>query len=75
MMQNSESIYQSLSRLYDAVYDGEDNASGRLGLHVLEIMDGFVRSSAERREIKLESSPSDPVPLDWSAPVGQLRTK
>ena len=25
-----------------------NNASGRLGLHVLEIMDGFVRSSAER---------------------------
>ena len=52
-----------------------NNASGRLGLHVLEIMDGFVRSSAEHREIVLESPPSDPVPLDWSAPVGELRTK
>ena len=65
-----------VSELALALEEGRvNNASGRLGLHVLEIMDGFVRSSAERREVKLESSPSDPVPLDWSAPVGELRTK
>ena len=52
-----------------------NNASGYLALHVLEIMEGVIRSNAEHREIILESSPSDLVPLDWSSPVGQLKTK
>ncbi len=49
LMQNSENIYQSLSRLYDAVYDGEDNASGRLGacLSELESISGFSKDLSE----------------------------
>ncbi|MBR7092249.1 MAG: Gfo/Idh/MocA family oxidoreductase [Clostridia bacterium] len=52
-----------------------NNASGYLALHVLEIMESIIRSNAEHREIVLESSPSELVPMDWSAPVGQLKTK
>jgi len=52
-----------------------NNASGHLGLHVLEIMDAFVRSAKEGKMITLESSPSDSVPLDWTAEKGELKTK
>jgi len=42
---------------------------------VLEIMDAFVRSAKEGKMITLESSPSDSVPLDWTAEKGELKTK
>ena len=37
MMQNSEDIYQKLSEVYDAVYDSEDSAAGRLGACLSEL--------------------------------------
>ena len=52
-----------------------NNASGALALHVLEIMEGFIKSAKEGKKILLESSPSDSVELDWDAPVGYLKTK
>ena len=41
-----------------------NNASGQLGLHVLEIMEGFVKSAKEGRKIILESSPSESILVD-----------
>ncbi len=41
-----------------------NNASGQLGLHVLEIMEGFVKSAKEGKKIILESSPSKSIPVD-----------
>lgn len=59
-----------------AVEEGRvNNASGALALHVLEIMEGFVRSAAEGTRILLESTPSDAVPMDWAVEKGELRTK
>jgi len=55
--------------------DRTQNASGELGLHVLEIMDAFVRSAKEGQMIKLESSPSSQIPLDWNVVLGEVRTK
>ena len=52
-----------------------NNASGSLALHVLEIMEGFVRSAREGQMIRLESSPSASVPMDWTVKTGELRTK
>ena len=52
-----------------------NNASGALGLHVLEIMDAFVRSAKTGEMITLESSPTDAIALDYEAPHGVLRTK
>ena len=45
LMQNSENIYQTLSQIYDAVYDSDDSASGRLGscLSALEGISSFSR--------------------------------
>lgn len=50
------------------------NASGELGLHVLEIMDAFERSAKEGRMIILESDPGEGIELDWSAENGNLKT-
>lgn len=52
----------------------QNNASGALALHVLEIMEGLTRSAQEGKQIRIESTPSAPVPLDWNAPVGCLKT-
>lgn len=52
-----------------------NNVSGQLGLHVLEIMEGFVRSAKEGKMIMLESTHSESIPLDWSAEKGVLKTK
>lgn len=41
-----------------------NNSSGQLGLHVLEIMEGFVKSAKEGKKIILESSPSESIPVD-----------
>ena len=45
LMQNSENIYQTLSQVYDAVYDSDDSASGRLGscLSALEGISSFSK--------------------------------
>ncbi|MBR5642030.1 MAG: DNA repair protein RecN [Firmicutes bacterium] len=45
LMQNSENIYQTLSQIYDAVYDSDDSASGRLGscLSALEGISSFSK--------------------------------
>ena len=51
-----------------------NNASGKLALHVLEIMEAFVRSSEEGQTIILESSPSESIPLDWNVAWGELKT-
>jgi predicted dehydrogenase len=52
-----------------------NNASGALGLHVLEIMEAFVRSGTEGKMIVLESATSDAVALDWAVEKGALKTK
>lgn len=53
----------------------KNNASGQLGLHVLEIMEGFVKSSKEGKKVMIESSPSESIALDWSLEKGNLKTK
>ncbi len=52
-----------------------NNVSGKLGLHVLEIMEGFVVSAKEGRKVMIESSPSESIALDWSLEKGNLKTK
>ncbi|MBO5223678.1 MAG: Gfo/Idh/MocA family oxidoreductase [Clostridia bacterium] len=52
-----------------------NNASGKLALHVLEIMESFITSSNEHREITLESSPPVLCELDWSVNLGEIKTK
>ena len=51
------------------------NASGKLALHVLEIMEAFCVSAKEGRMIMLESDPGEAVALDWTAEKGRLKTK
>lgn len=43
-------------------------ASGDLALHVLELMDGALRSSAEGRRVELTTTVERPAPLDYSLP-------
>lgn len=50
------------------------NASGSLALHVLEIMEAFVRSAKENRAIEITTTPDPMIPLDWSAEKGKLKT-
>lgn len=52
-----------------------NNASGKLALHVLEIMESLLISSKEHREVTLESVPPNPVELDWNVELGKLKTK
>ena len=49
LMQNSEEIYQKLSQVYDAVYDSDDSASGRLGacLSALESISSYSKDLAD----------------------------
>ena len=49
LMQNSEDIYQKLSQVYDAVYDSDDSASGRLGacLSALESISSYSKDLAD----------------------------
>ncbi|MBO4881162.1 MAG: DNA repair protein RecN [Firmicutes bacterium] len=49
LMQNSEDIYQKLSQVYDAVYDSDDSASGRLGacLSALESISSFSKDLSD----------------------------
>ena len=52
-----------------------NNASGALGLHVIEIMEGLIRSGKEKREIAIESAPSPAIPLKRDCPKGMLCTE
>lgn len=52
-----------------------NNASGALALHVLEIMEGLVKSAQQDRLIELESRPSDEVALDWKVKKGEIKIK
>ena len=49
LMQNSEDIYQKLSQVYDAVYDCDDSASGRLGacLSALESISSYSKDLSD----------------------------
>ena len=49
LMQNSENIYQTLSQVYDAVYDSEDSAVGRLG-SCLSALEGIADYSKDLRD-------------------------
>ena len=70
---NSRGI--GLSEMVLAISEGrENNASGLLALHVLEIMESIIKSSKEGKAIILESTPSQPVVLDWNIPLGDLKT-
>lgn len=52
-----------------------NNASGKLALHVLEIMESFILSSNEHREVVLESQPPSLCELDWNVSLGEIKTK
>ena len=70
---NSRGI--GLSEMVLAISEGRaNNASGLLALHVLEIMESIIKSSKEGKAIILESTPSQPVVLDWNIPLGDLKT-
>lgn len=72
--QNSRGI--GLAETALAIGEGRINhASGQLALHVLEIMDALDRSAALGAPVTLESSPTAAAPLDWSVPVGEIKTK
>lgn len=59
-----------------AIKEGRmNNASGKLALHVLEIMEAFTVSSENNISVDIQSTPSDEIALDWSASVGELKTK
>jgi len=65
-----------LSEMALACEEGRmNNASGALGLHVLEIMEGFVKSAETGCMVKLESALPDAVALDWNVEKGDLKTK
>ena len=65
---NSRGI--GLSDMADAILNGRTThrACGDLALHVLEMMEKFHVSSAEGREIKLESACAQPDPMPLIAP-------
>ena len=52
-----------------------NNASGELALHVLEIMEAFLKSSKSGAPVIIESAPSAEIALDWDAEIGKLKTK
>ena len=52
-----------------------NNASGELALHVLEIMEAFVKSSESRTPVFIESLPSPEIALDWNVEIGEVKTK
>ena len=65
---NSRGI--GLSDMADAILNGRatHRACGDMALHVLEMMEKFHVSSAEGREIKLESACAQPDPMPLIAP-------
>jgi len=52
-----------------------NNASGELALHVLEIMEAFLKSSESGAPVFIESVPSPEIALDWNVEIGELKTK
>ncbi len=52
-----------------------NNASGELALHVLEIMEAFLKSSESGAPVFIESVPSPEITLDWNVEIGELKTK
>lgn len=42
---------------------GEGRASGEIGFHVLEVMEGVLRSAAEGRRVEIGSAPERPTPV------------
>ena len=51
------------------------NASGELALHVLEIMEAFLKSSERGAPVFIESVPSPEIKLNWNVEIGELKTK
>ena len=51
------------------------NASGELALHVLEIMEAFLKSSERGAPVFIESVPSPGIKLNWNVEIGELKTK
>ena len=49
-------------------------ASGELALHVLEVMESIYVSAREGRAVAIESEPPIIPELDWSAPLGEIKT-
>jgi predicted dehydrogenase len=47
-------------------------ASGDLALHVLELMDGALRSSAEGRRVEMTTTVERPAPLNYSLPANSF---
>ena len=52
-----------------------NNASGKLGLHVLEIMDKIIESSKQGKELFLESVLPKGIPLKWNVDKKEFSTK
>ena len=52
-----------------------NNASGELALHVLEIMEAFLKSSKSGASVFIESVPSPEIALDWNVEIGKLKTR
>jgi len=52
-----------------------NNASGELALHVLEIMEAFLKSSESGERMMIESVPSPEIAMDWNVKIGELKTK
>lgn len=72
--ENSRGI--GISEMILAIQEGRiNNASGALALHVLEIMEAFVKSSESGERIFMESVPSAEIALDWDVEIGELKTK
>ena len=52
-----------------------NNASGELALHVLEIMEAFLKSAESGAPVFIESVPSPEIALDWNVEIGELKTR
>ncbi|WP_307786104.1 Gfo/Idh/MocA family oxidoreductase [Rathayibacter sp. SD072] len=62
-----------LADLADALRHGRpERASGRLALHVLEVMDAILRSSAEGVVVPIASPVERPEPVPLQTPAGDL---
>jgi len=71
---NSRGI--GISEMILAIEEGRiHNASGELALHVLEIMEAFLKSAESGACVLIESVPSKEVALVWNVEIGALKTK
>ena len=58
-----------------AIKEGRLNcASGELALHVLEVMEKIYVSAKEGKLITIESCPPKIIDLDWSLPLGEIKS-